>query len=132
MKAYFNNLGEDGFTLVETLISLVILAIASSILLQSIVQASNQINAAKRLVSAGNLAVAILAEHSVKSSTPGITSGVDEQAKLFWTYTSETERRVADGLPRTSFELIQVVIRLKEAGAPIYKLATVAIKAPPL
>ena len=119
---------DDGFTLVETLVALVILAVSAGLLTQSIALATGQIRASRAKSDAEALAVTILAERGSVKLERGEIVGTDPATNLFWRFSCEMHVR-ADETKRADAALITVEIRPRETAAPLYKLATVKMQA---
>jgi prepilin-type N-terminal cleavage/methylation domain-containing protein len=119
--------GQDGFTLVETLVALVILGLASGLLVQSISLASGQIKTANRQQAAELLAVAILAELPAAAEA----EGADAASGLYWQSARNAQERMAEEAKRAGLELVRIEVRPEKSAAPILVLKTVMMKAAP-
>jgi prepilin-type N-terminal cleavage/methylation domain-containing protein len=117
---------EDGFTLVETLIALMILAISAGLFVQSVALATGQIRTAARVESAELLALSVLAEHAAGSHD---AEGVDPVSGLYWRLAQERRPRVIDEVQRTSAVLTLVEVRAAENSAPLYELRAISMAA---
>jgi prepilin-type N-terminal cleavage/methylation domain-containing protein len=122
---------EDGFTLVETLIALMILAISAGLFVQSVALATGQIRTAARAESAELLALSLLAEHAAGSDERQDAEGVDAVSGLYWRLVQERRPRVIDEVKRTSAVLALVEIRPAENSVPLYELRAISMEAAP-
>jgi prepilin-type N-terminal cleavage/methylation domain-containing protein len=122
---------EDGFTLVETLVALIILAVSAGLLVQSIMLASAQIKSADLKEAAELLAVSILAGRMAESGNGTAIAGVDPASGLFWRIVQQERSRSASDIKRAGVSIISVEVRTRENAAPLYKLRTLAMKAEP-
>jgi type II secretory pathway pseudopilin PulG len=113
---------EDGFTIVETLVALMVLAFASVMFARSVSDASTQLQAADKLVDAASLCKRLLAEAEVRSDD--ILEGFDEASGLAWIRRAET---VVPGSPDEGQILVLVSVEVyKTKTAPaILKISTV-------
>ncbi len=82
MKPMCANGHDDGFTLLETLVGLVLLAVATTMFAQSVSAASAQLSAADRLADASFLGAKLMAETDVQS--PEVVKGLDAATRLNW------------------------------------------------
>ncbi len=73
---------DDGFTLLETLVALVLLAVATTMFAQSVSAAAAQLSAADRLSDASFLGAKLMAETDVQSL--GVVEGLDAATRLNW------------------------------------------------
>jgi prepilin-type N-terminal cleavage/methylation domain-containing protein len=112
------NQDQDGFTLVETLISLVILGVASALLVQSVSQASSEIAASNRQQAAELLAVSLLAENEVSVNK----EGSDPVSGLYWRIERKNRERVAEGTNRTGFEFVRIEVMPRKGADPLLVL----------
>lgn len=119
---------DDGFTLVETLVALVILAMSAGLLTQSIALATGQIRASHSKSDAEILAVTILAEREAVKLERGEIVGTDPATGLFWRFSCDMQPRAGE-TTRADAALITVEIRPSETAAPLYELATVKMQA---
>jgi prepilin-type N-terminal cleavage/methylation domain-containing protein len=128
MTAAASSNSEDGFTLVETLIGLLILAISSGLLIQSISNASAQIRSARNLIAAEQTALFVLAAHSAGSNRLETDEGVDPASDLFWRYSEKTTSRNDGDVALTDIKLIEVEVRPAREKPAIYRSKTLAQK----
>jgi prepilin-type N-terminal cleavage/methylation domain-containing protein len=117
-SSMIRNQDQDGFTLVETLISLVILGVASALLVQSISLASSEIAASNRQQAAEILAVSLLAENVVG----GNDEGLDTVSGLYWRFERKYRERVAEGTNRKGFEFVRIAILPRKGADPLLVL----------
>jgi prepilin-type N-terminal cleavage/methylation domain-containing protein len=126
MRAAASSHSEDGFTLVETLAGLLILAISSGLLIQSISGASAQIRSARNLIAAEQTALFVLAVHSAVSNRAEIEDGVDPESKLFWRYSEKTTARSNGNSALAEIKLIEIEVRSSSNAPAIYRLKTLS------
>lgn len=119
---------EGGFTLVETLIGLLILAVSSGLLIQSIANASAQIRSARNLIAAEQTALSVLAEHNGSSVRDANDEGVDQGSDLFWFYRETPVTRKEINLELTEIKNIEIEVRLTKDAPVIYRLKTLTIE----
>jgi prepilin-type N-terminal cleavage/methylation domain-containing protein len=120
---------DDGFTLVETLIALMILGISSGLLVQSVALATSQIRTSKLAEDAGLLAVSLLAESAAKGGgNPGV-EGVDPASGLYWSMAQEQRPRIVDEVKRASVTLVSIEVRKTKDAAPLFELRSVSMEA---
>jgi prepilin-type N-terminal cleavage/methylation domain-containing protein len=117
-SSMIRNQDQDGFTLVETLISLIILGVASALLVQSISLASSEIAASNRQQAAEILAVSLLAENEVSGSN----EGSDPVSGLYWQIERKYRERVAEGTNRKGFEFVRIAILPRKGADPLLVL----------
>lgn len=120
---------DDGFTLLEKLIALIILAISSGLLMQWVSLATTQLHTADRKQAAEQLALAILAERQVLTEPSYQAEGMDEGSGLYWYFHSEIKSRKAGEQAKASVALNSVEISLTKATPPLYKIATISMQA---
>jgi prepilin-type N-terminal cleavage/methylation domain-containing protein len=120
---------EDGFTLVETLIALMILAISAGILVQSVALATAQIKTAALTGAAEFLAVSLLAERTASISNDLDVQGVDPVSGLYWRLVRERRLRFVDDVKRASGSIVSIEIRTGKNSPPLYELRSVSIEA---
>jgi prepilin-type N-terminal cleavage/methylation domain-containing protein len=118
---------DSGFTLVETLIALMILAISSGLLLQSIALASSQIKSARHVLDAEQTAIAVLVEQSSSRAVDAIVEGVDQTSSLFWRYSRQTVRRKDESSELAAIDVIKVEVSTQKGAATIYQLETLSL-----
>jgi prepilin-type N-terminal cleavage/methylation domain-containing protein len=119
---------ESGFTLVETLVALLILAISSGLLVQSIALASSQITSARHVLAAEQTALSVLAEHSGSANISDSKEGVDNSSNLFWRFSVQTVARRDDNSELSSIETIEIEVSLRQGSPTIYRLKTLMAK----
>jgi prepilin-type N-terminal cleavage/methylation domain-containing protein len=119
---------ESGFTLVETLVALLILAISSGLLVQSIALASSQITSARHVLAAEQTALSVLAEHSGSANISDSKEGVDNSSNLFWRFSVQTVARRDDNSELSSIETIEIEVSLRQGSPTIYRLKTLIAK----
>jgi prepilin-type N-terminal cleavage/methylation domain-containing protein len=119
---------ESGFTLVETLVSLLILAISSGLLVQSISLASSQITSARRLLDAEQTALLILAEQSNLLGSDPRKEGVDQLTDLYWNYSAQVIARNNENEDLASIEKVTIEVSLKRGSPTIFRLKTLTDK----
>ncbi len=120
---------ESGFTLVETLVGLLILAISSGLLVQSISSASAQISSARRLLAAERVALSVLAEHSRMKGNDISEEGTDETSDLFWRYKMRSSPRKSDTGQLAAIETIEIEISLSSSSPLLYRLKALELEA---
>lgn len=120
---------DDGFTLIETLIALIILAISSGLMLQWVSSATTQLHAAERQQAAEQLALTILAEHQGMTDAIPEAEGVDKSSGLYWHFHNEIKSRKSGEQQTSSVALNSIEIRLKKETPPLYKIATISMQA---
>ncbi|WP_292496088.1 type II secretion system protein [Mesorhizobium sp.] len=113
---------EDGFTLIETLVAFMILAISLTVFTQSINQATTQIRTGEVSAEA-----ALIAERV--AAVPGDSEGTDKG--YFWRRTAETFERSDQNGKLVPFVLVTVEIRRAPAAAPIFVLRNAVLGGPP-
>ena len=120
---------EDGFTLLETLIALIILAISAGLMLQWVSLASTQLHAADRQQAAEQLALTILAERQTMTDVTPEAEGTDERSGLYWHFHREIKYRKIDEQPKASIAVSNIEIRAVKETPPLYKIATISMRA---
>jgi type II secretory pathway pseudopilin PulG len=128
LKADLPTNPEGGFTLVETLIGLLILAVSSGLLLQSIASASNQMRSARNFLAAEQIAVSILAEHMKVSARDNSETGVDQTSGLVWSYEETSVPRSDANSELAGVKYIKIEVRLTKDAPAIYRVKTLAIQ----
>jgi prepilin-type N-terminal cleavage/methylation domain-containing protein len=133
MKAITNLCGpcheDDGFTLVETLIALMILAISAGLLVQSVALATGQVRTSALAQTAELLAVSKLAERAAAGIDDPQTEGIDSVSGLYWLLVQERRARVIDEVKRASASFVSIEIRAAKDSAPLYELRSVSMEA---
>jgi prepilin-type N-terminal cleavage/methylation domain-containing protein len=119
---------EDGFTLVETLIALMILAISSGLFVQSVALATGQIRTSALAQSAELLAVSIMAERAARGANNPGAEGIDPASGLYWRLVQERRPRVIDEVERASAALVFIEVRAAKNTAPLYELRSVSME----
>ncbi len=119
---------ESGFTLVETLVALLILAISSGLLVQSIALASSQLSSARHLLDAEQTALAVFAEQANSPKVGASQEGVDQISSLFWRYSRREIARKDDNSELAGIEAIEIEVSLEKGAPAIYRLKTLATK----
>ena len=120
-------IGSDaGFTLVETLVSIVILAIASGLLLQSISLASSQISGAYRKQAAEMLGMRLLSERLVGAEAEGL----DPDSGLYWKAQRDRHERLAEIGKLAGLELIRIEILPEKGAVPLLVLKSASLLDP--
>jgi prepilin-type N-terminal cleavage/methylation domain-containing protein len=130
VRAAGSSHSDDGFTLIETLAGLLILAISSGLLIQSISGASSQIRSARSLIAAEETALFVLAAHSSGAKWPETDEGVDPASDFFWRYSEKTTARNASDPTLTDIKLIEIEVRPTRDTPVIYRLKTLVQKQP--
>jgi prepilin-type N-terminal cleavage/methylation domain-containing protein len=130
VRAAGSSHSDDGFTLIETLAGLLILAISSGLLIQSISGASAQIRSARSLIAAEETALFVLAAHSSGAKWPETDEGVDPASDFFWRYSEKTTARNASDPTLTDIKLIEIEVRPTRDAPVIYRLKTLVQKQP--
>jgi prepilin-type N-terminal cleavage/methylation domain-containing protein len=120
---------EDGFTLVETLIALMILAISAGLLVQSVALATGQLRTSTLLGTAESLAVSLLAERAASGGNDPSTEGIDPVSDLHWRLVQERRPREAEGVKLASATLVSIEVRAAKDSAPLYELRSVSMEA---
>jgi prepilin-type N-terminal cleavage/methylation domain-containing protein len=128
MMATGSSNSEDGFTLIETLVGLLILAISSGLLIQSIASASAQLRSARNLIAAEQTALLVLAEHSVDLNPEDIKEGIDSETEMFWRYSERATQRNAGTSVLADIKLIEIEVRPAINRPAIYRLKTLSQK----
>jgi prepilin-type N-terminal cleavage/methylation domain-containing protein len=119
---------ESGFTLVETLVALMILAISSGLLVQSIALASSQMTSARHVLKAEQTALSVLAEQANSQKIIESREGVDNLSDLFWRYSRQDIARGDDNAELLGVEVIMIDVSLTKGSPSIYRLKTLATK----
>ena len=122
---------EEGFTLVEMLVALMILAISAGIFVQSVALAAGQIRTSAQAESAELLAVSILAERAASGSNSPSVEGIDPASGLYWRLVQERRPRIVEDVRQASAVLVLVEIRAKENSAPLYELRSLHMEPVP-
>ena len=112
----------------ETLIGLMILAVSSGLLMQSIAGASAQLKSARNLIGAEQTALSVLAEHNANSGRDVNDQGVDQASGLFWRYQSKYAPRKEADAELTGVRGVVVEIRQTKDAPVIYRLKTLTIE----
>jgi prepilin-type N-terminal cleavage/methylation domain-containing protein len=120
---------DDGFTLVETLIALMILGISSGLLVQSVALATSQIRTSKLAEDAELLAVSLLAESAAKGVGNSVAEGVDPVSGLYWRVAQEQRPRIVEEVKRASVTLISIEVRTAKSAAPLFELPSASMEA---
>ena len=120
---------DGGFTLIETLIALVILAISAGILMQSIALASAQIRSSALKEAAESLAVAVLCERAANNDNSLRSDGIDAESGLFWRVVQVGQARTLGAAKLTGVTLFTVEIRARENSDLIFDLSSITMKA---
>jgi prepilin-type N-terminal cleavage/methylation domain-containing protein len=121
---------DDGFTLIETLIALIILAISSGILLQWISLGTIQLQSANRQQAAKQLALILLAENQTVAESLPQREGRDDVSGLYWNYKTELRDRKFGERNSASITFIRLEISTTKGAVPIYRSATILMRAP--
>jgi prepilin-type N-terminal cleavage/methylation domain-containing protein len=116
------NISEQGFTLVETLVSLAILAVSSGILMQSIAEATSKLRTSNMLVAAELLAVQKLVEYDDDVLQNKEASGQQAETGLAWSYV-ETIYPAISVSAEMDAAMARVEIRSKGNGAMLYSVS---------
>jgi prepilin-type N-terminal cleavage/methylation domain-containing protein len=122
---------EEGFTLVETLIALMILAISAGLLVQSVALATGQIRTSALAETAEQLAVAKLAERAAAGGDIQGAEGVDPVSGLYWRLVQERRPRVIDEVKRASASFVSIEVRARKDSAPLCQLRSISMEAAP-
>jgi prepilin-type N-terminal cleavage/methylation domain-containing protein len=122
---------EDGFTLVETLIGLMILAIATGLLVQSVALATGQIRTSALAQSAELLAVSLLAERAASGGNDPGAEGIDPASGLYWRLVQERRPRVLEERELASAALVFIEVRAAKNSAPLYELRSLSMEPSP-
>ena len=120
---------EDGFTLVETLIALMILAISAGLLVQSVALATGQIRTSALAETAELLAVSLLAERAASGDKDLGAAGTDPASGLYWRLVKERHPRIIDNVKRASALFVLIEVRAAKDSAPLYELLNVSMQA---
>jgi prepilin-type N-terminal cleavage/methylation domain-containing protein len=115
---------DAGFTLIETIVGLLILAISTGLLVQSIASASAQIRTARNLIAAEQTALSVLALRSSQSVLQEINQGIDPVSKLFWRYRVKRIVRNDGDIRLTDVDLIDIEVRLASDAPTILRFKT--------
>lgn len=118
------SMGEDGFTLIETIIAFVVLALSLMVLSQSISQATTQIRTADISDSSRFVAERVLAAAQIEEKqTRG--AGTDEASSLLWTWNNIFVGR-SDPRSKLPTAILTVVeVRKSEEAAPLLVLKSI-------
>ena len=122
--------GEHGFTLVETLVALIILAISAGILTQTIATSAAKIRGADRQELAELLAVKKMAELENAAQLGNEITGFDQSSGLNWRFTRKTYTREKE-VEKTPAELLSVVITAAPNQNPLFRVATIKMRSEP-
>jgi prepilin-type N-terminal cleavage/methylation domain-containing protein len=132
MKTVLNAAGcrrsEDGFTLVETLIALMILAVAAGLFVQSVALATGQIKTSASAENAELLAVSLLAERTGSGSDDPSVEGMDQASGLHWRVVQERRARIIDGAKLAGATVVSIDIRTTKDSAPLYQLRSISME----
>jgi prepilin-type N-terminal cleavage/methylation domain-containing protein len=120
---------DDGFTLVETLIALMILAISAGLLVQSVALATSQIKTSALAGDAELLALSLLAESAAKGGNEPSAEGIDQASGLHWRVIQEWLPRAVDEVKQASASFVSIEIRITKGSAPVYQLRSVSMEA---
>lgn len=120
---------EDGFTLVETLIALMILAISAGLFVQSVALATGQIRTSALAESAELLAITLRAERGVGVGNDAVAEGTDPASGLYWRLVQERRPRIVDDVKRASVSIMSIQVRAAKNSAPIFELRSVSLEA---
>lgn len=120
---------EDGFTLVETLIALLILAVSAGLLVQSVGLATSQIRTSALLETAELLAVSLLAERAAGGIDDAGAAGTDHASGLHWRLSQERSLRVIDEVKRATASIVSIEVRGKKGSELLFKLRSVSMEA---
>ncbi len=114
---------DDGFTLLETLVALMVLAVATTVFARSVSVASGQMAGADRLMAAGLLGARLVAETD-PAAVGASLGGTDSESGLRWRRLAEplTDEGNAGAAGRTF--LITVEIFNPPAAEPLLRLRT--------
>lgn len=120
---------QEGFTLVETLIALMIFAISAGLSVQSVALATGQIRTFALAASAELLAISLLAERATSAGSDTEAEGTDPASGLFWRYVRKGQPRVADEGKLASASTVFIQVRAAKDAGPIYELRSVSMEA---
>jgi prepilin-type N-terminal cleavage/methylation domain-containing protein len=133
MKAVFDTAkqcrSDDGFTLVETLIAMMILAISAGLLVQSVALATGQIRTSALAQAAELLGVSLLAEHAASTSKDPSAEGIDASSGLYWRLVQDRQVRKIDSVNRASAAFVVIEIRATKNSSPLYQLRSISMAA---
>jgi prepilin-type N-terminal cleavage/methylation domain-containing protein len=115
--------GEGGFTLVETLVALVVLSLASGLLIRSVSQAAAQIASARLLSDANALSVSLLITHAHASQTR--LGGTDAGTDLNWNIRTTRLEGFDLGTRSAKAILVEVEVFKKDETAVASRLNTI-------
>jgi prepilin-type N-terminal cleavage/methylation domain-containing protein len=116
------NISEQGFTLVETLVALAVLAVSSGIFMQSIAEATSKLRTSNMLVAAELLAVQKLVEYDDDVLQNKEASGQQAETGLAWSYV-ETIYPAIGVSAAMDAAMARVEIRSKGNGAMLYSVS---------
>jgi prepilin-type N-terminal cleavage/methylation domain-containing protein len=114
---------DDGFTLLETLIALMVFAVATTVFARSVSMATGQIARAERLTAAGILGARVVAETDM-SALGASLQGTDIISGLKWRRVAEP---VGDGsMPGVRDNTVLIAIEIFDAAGtePLLQLRT--------
>lgn len=120
---------QDGFTLVETLIALMILAISAGLFVQSVALATGQIRTSALAGAAELLAVSLLAERAASGGNDPAEEGTDPASGLHWRMGYEKRPRVIDEVKQASVSFVSIEVRAAKDSAPLFQLRSVSMEA---
>jgi prepilin-type N-terminal cleavage/methylation domain-containing protein len=120
---------EDGFTLVETLIALMILALSAGLLVQSVALATGQIRTAALAETAEFLAVSLLAERAAGRGNVLEAEGIDPASGLYWQMVQERHPRIIDDMKRAGGSIVSIEVRAAKKSARLYELRSISMEA---
>lgn len=120
---------EDGFTLVETLIALLILAGSAGLLVQSVGLATSQIRTSALAETAELLAVSLLAERAASGIDDAGAAGTDQASGLHWRLSQERSLRVIDEVMRATASIVSIEVRGKKGSELLFELRSVSMEA---
>jgi prepilin-type N-terminal cleavage/methylation domain-containing protein len=114
---------DDGFTLLETLVALMVLAVATTVFARSVSVASGQMAGADRLTSAGVLGARLVAETDT-SAAGEVFEGTDAPSGLKWRRLAERVGEMDGSGDADNIFLITVEIFNPAAHEPMLQLRT--------
>lgn len=124
MRSKSEHLNQDGFTLLETLVALILLAVATTMFANSVSAASGQLSGADRLNEAAFLGSKLLAETNARSI--GIVEGLDDATHFRWRRATVLVDDKSDS-GDSPILLISLAIYLPSGQEPLLQLNTALV-----
>lgn len=117
MSLFGSRHDEDGFTLLEALIALIVLAVSTTMFARSVSDASAQLSGSDRLIAASHLGYRLMVEAEAFLDA-GATEGLDPTSGLHWHKTIGFINDAGLG-EQTRIGLVTVEISVGKGKAPV-------------